>query len=142
MIDEWITYYKNFDIDKTLNRVLKNIEKKIQLYNKEQLEKKGIRSDNTQVQPPYTPLTVKIKRSKGQTTSHVTLQDKGDFYKGFYIMYQKDRFQLYSSDGKTQKLIKKYGENIFGLTDDNITAMIWADLYNALLNDINIDIRK
>lgn len=103
--------------------VTKNHQPKITGLNKEQLNAQGIRSDSTQITPPYTRNTIKIKQAKGQTTAYVTLRDKGDFQGDFQIVYQPDHFMLVSTDSKAKKLIAKYGAAIMGLTEDNIKVL-------------------
>lgn len=80
----------------------------------------GIKEDNTDITPAYTPLTVKIKKTKGQITDHVTLRDTGDFYKGIYITVDSpDKFTVDSKDVKSVGLQEKYTEKIFGLNDES-----------------------
>lgn len=43
----------------------------------------------------------------------------GSFYKGMGVIVRKDTFEGNSVDVKTEKLIKDYGEDIFGLYDEN-----------------------
>lgn len=73
---------------------------------------------------PYEPVTIEIKRSKGQPTNRVTLRDTGDFESSFYVRAGDTEFEIMASDWKTQKLIKQYGRDILGLTDENITRLI------------------
>lgn len=103
--------------------VTKNHQPTITGLNKEQLNAQGIRSDSTQITPPYTRNTIKIKQAKGQTTAYVTLRDKGDFQGDFQIVYQPDHFMLVSTDSKAKKLIAKYGATIMGLTEENIKVL-------------------
>lgn len=75
----------------------------------------GIDADGENREPAYSPLTVAIKQNKGQRTDVVTLHDEGDFYAGIYIDVRTDLIIQDSADSKTGKLVKKYGEKIFGL---------------------------
>lgn len=82
----------------------------------------GIRSDNKPVLPEYSPLTVQLKSEKSglsAVTDHVTLFDKGDFYKGLEAQVKGTEIDYGSKDPKADKLQKKYGDQIFGLTDDS-----------------------
>lgn len=76
----------------------------------------GIRIDTYQ---PYTPYTVRIKQEKGQPYDRVTLRDTGDFQKSFGVVFDPVGFYITATDYKTQDLIDKYGEKIFGLTKEN-----------------------
>ena len=89
------------------------------LNTEKQLFDKGIRSDGSNVEPPYTQVTKSIKRRKGQPVDRVTLKDKGSFYDRFKIDANQKRILFTSTDEKTDSLVNKYGRNIFGLTNEN-----------------------
>ena len=82
---------------------------------------------------PYSPLTIAIKEEKGQPTNRVTLRDTGDFEASFFLDVGDKQFEIKASDFKTEDLIKKYGRQILGLTDENIAALIWQYIYPDLL---------
>ena len=73
---------------------------------------------------PYEPVTIEIKRSKGQPTKPRHAARCGDFESSFYVRAGGTEFEIMASDWKTQKLIKQYGRDILGLTDENITRLI------------------
>jgi hypothetical protein len=102
----------------------------------EQLFEKGINSLGVSIMDymPYAPLTIFIKEQKGQPTDRVTLRDEGDFESSFYLEVGDKQFEIKASDFKTEDLIKKYGRQILGLTDENITELIWQYIYPDLLN--------
>lgn len=82
---------------------------------------------------PYAPLTIEIKEQKGQPTNRVTLHDEGDFAGSFFLDVGDKQFEIKASDWKTEELIKKYGRQILGLTDENIASLIWQYIYPDLL---------
>lgn len=82
---------------------------------------------------PYSPYTIEIKKMKGQPTDRVTLRDTGDFHESFYIEVGNDRFEIRASDWKAEKLMKKYGRGILGLTQENLAELIWQYIYPELL---------
>lgn len=82
---------------------------------------------------PYRPLTIAIKEQKGQPTNRVTLRDTGDFESSFYLEVNDKQFEVKASDWKTEALIKKYGRQILGLTDENISSLIWDYIYPDLI---------
>lgn len=88
---------------------------------KDQLEGDGVNSLGVDINSyrDYTKFTKQIKKSKGDPYDRVTLKDTGDFHKRFYIELDQDGFRIDSADAKRDKLVKKYGVNIFGLTPDN-----------------------
>ncbi len=123
-LDELISRLKNFEdeIIKVIEEVVRENDNIILDMNAEdQLFQKGITRKGVEIASfaPYAPLTIEIKKLKGQPTSRVTLRDEGDFHRSFYIEYQADGFQIKASDWKTEDLMFRYGEEILGLTDDN-----------------------
>ena len=89
---------------------------------------------------PYSPLTIEIKQSKGQPTNRVTLRDEGDFESSFFLEVGNTQFEIKASDWKTEELIHRYGRQILGLTDENISVLIWQyinpDLSKAVKNSV------
>ncbi|HEX7906232.1 MAG TPA: hypothetical protein VF487_20300 [Chitinophagaceae bacterium] len=80
----------------------------------------GQRSDNKEINPQYSPLTIEIKKSKGQVTDRVTLRDTGSFQNKIAVYVKEDRFDITSTDEKTGQLEKKYGRQIFGLNKQHL----------------------
>ena len=89
---------------------------------------------------PYRPYTIEQKKKKGQPYDRVTLRDTGAFEKSFAIKIGRNEFYIDSDDWKTEKLVKKYGEEIFGLTDENLNELkekiILPDLILHIKNDL------
>lgn len=84
---------------------------------------------------PYSPVTIAIKEAKGQPTNRVTLRDEGDFQSSFFLEVGDKQFEIKASDFKTEDLIKKYGRQILGLTDENIAILIWQYIYPDLMDE-------
>ena len=80
-----------------------------------QLYQQGIDGKGERLQD-YKPLTVIIKRAKGQPTDRTTLLDSGAFYRGFFASSKNDLLVITSKDSKTPDLLAKYGPDIFTLT--------------------------
>ena len=85
---------------------------------------------------PYRPVTIQIKLLKGQPTNRVTLYDEGDFHASFKVIANNISFFIDATDIKTEKLIRKYGEQILGLTDENLNELIWEYMYPDLLTKL------
>lgn len=78
----------------------------------------GMDSEGNPIGPPYRPLTVTLKKAKGQPYDRVTLKDEGDFHAGLFLSGgAKNQFAIGSSDPKTGKLQAKYGDEILGLNE-------------------------
>lgn len=82
---------------------------------------------------PYHPMTIEIKKQKGQPYDRVTLHDEGDFAGSFFLEIGTDQFEIKAGDFKTLDLINKYGRQILGLTNENITQLIWDYIYPDLM---------
>lgn len=102
------------------DNILIDMNAQDQLYAKG-VNRLGVRIDEYQ---PYRPLTIQVKIEKRQPYNRVTLKDTGEFYDSFYVETAEDRFYIKASDEKTNWLIKKYGAEIFGLTNDSLAEFI------------------
>ncbi len=103
------------DVIKNNAHWIVELNSEIQLYEKGE-NRKGVELASY---APYSRATIAIKREKGQPTGRVTLRDTGDFHRSFFIEYTSDSFEITASDHKTYDLVKEYGEDIFGLTDEH-----------------------
>lgn len=97
----------------------------------------GIDSQKKQIKPDYTDYTKSIKQAKGQPTNRVTLKDEGDFYKSITYKADAKGVEYKATDIKTTALEEKYGEEILGLTDDNIFEVV-----NLIENEIADNLLK
>ncbi len=80
----------------------------------------------------YSPVTVKIKRAKGQPTDRITLKDTGEFYNSYEIDPFKGGFFI-NADGKKKDtdLFFQYGEDI--LKPNEETSTLIAEYYEQRL---------
>lgn len=103
-----------------------------------QLFEKGITREGIKINSyaPYSKNTIAVKIAKGQPTNRVTLKDTGEFHASFVVYTDDTKFFIDAKDWKTNKLGEKYGEEIFGLTDENINELIWEYIYPALMNKV------
>lgn len=101
----------------------------------EQLFEQGVNNLGVSIDDyaPYSPYTIEIKKQKGQPTNRVTLHDEGDFAASIYLEVGDDQFLVKAADFKTEELIKKYGRQILGLTDESLATVIWSYIYPDLL---------
>jgi hypothetical protein len=79
----------------------------------------GKRSDGSEITPTYSDLTIELKEQKGQPSDRVTLKDTGAFWDSLTVDVNSDSFTIDATDSKTEKLSKKYGDKIFGLTAES-----------------------
>lgn len=101
----------------------------------EQLFEQGINRLGVKISDyaPYSPVTIELKREKGQPFDRVTLRDEGEFESSFFIEADREKFEIKASDWKTEELIKKYGSQILGLTDENKAEVIHEYIHPELL---------
>lgn len=100
-----------------------------------QLFQKGISEDGTFL-PEYSPLTKKIKASKGAKYSNMTLHDTGAFYNS--IVYKIDGDDILVKADDEHNLVGRYGDGILGLTDESKNVLkpeILERLKKAILNE-------
>lgn len=107
----------------------------IKMNAQEQLYAQGVNALGVSISDykPYKPLTISIKMEKGQPYDRVTLRDEGDFHRSFFVEAGGDSFRIDATDGKRNKLVKKYGANIFGLTPENLQRLIDEIVRPAIL---------
>ena len=85
---------------------------------------------------PYAQFTVYAKGLKGQPSDRVTLRDNGDFHGSFFVKFGKDGFVIDATDSKRDKLVRKYGKQIFGLTQESKTYVSNEIVKPELLDEI------
>lgn len=137
----------NFNEALTSGRLIQNIiwdneAYIVDLNAEEQLYEQGINRLGVEIADyaPYSPVTIAIKEAKGQPTNRVTLRDEGDFESSFFLEVGDKQFEIKASDFKTEDLIRKYGCQILGLTDENIAILIWQYIYPDLINEAKTQI--
>ena len=127
-----ITKIANGLRDETFD-IIKNHEKYVvELNSEEQLFKKGIDSKGSKL-APYAESTKKAKKRKGQPTDRTTTRDSKEFHELFDINFLGDAFDITSYADYTQFLTARYGDDIFGLTDESLTKLIEAYIIPDLL---------
>lgn len=109
----------------------------------DQLYRRGIngRGEKIMSYMPYTAKTIQNKKRKGQPTTRVTLRDTGAFHKSMFAVFDSEGFYITASDEKTEELIKKYGEEIFRLTDKNFTRIVRSHIRKELVKRLKRAIR-
>lgn len=103
----------------------------------EQLYEQGINRLGVDISDyaPYSPITIDIKKLKGQPTNRVTLRDEGDFHSSFYVVATDTSFEVKAKDAKAEHLLSKYGQQILGLTRENLITLVHEYIYPNLLRD-------
>lgn len=140
VIDQLLTRVQTFNNGLTdgtyISAIIKEYEPEICDMNSEvQLFEQGKNRVGVDIMDymPYTPKTIEIKEIKGQPTNRVTLRDEGDFHSSFRLIIESDKFTVTADDWKTDWLVKKYGRQILGLTDENAEELTHEYIYPDLL---------
>jgi hypothetical protein len=127
---------KKINTDILVKQVVEQIDEEIILLNAEnQLDERGVDNEGSSL-GQYSESYKKIKRKKGQRTDHVTLRDTGKFKNLFKVKAKKEEAEIYSTDKKTLWLMKRYGRDIFGLTDDNLQMLIDLRFKPFIINNL------
>ena len=116
--------------------VEENSNEIIDLNTEKQLFDKGIGSDGKKLTPGYSNPYKKLKKALNQPTDRVTLRLEGDFYKSFEIIIGQQQFRINATDKKTDWLIKRYGQRVFGLTSNNLSLFREIVVKPDLLKEI------
>ena len=102
----------------------------------EQLFEKGIDGLGKSL-PSYSPVTIQLKKLKGQPFDRTTLRDSGDFHSSIKVKLQKDGIKIESDPIKEDtNLLEVYGEEILFLTEENLTEFRNVLLKDDLIKDI------
>jgi hypothetical protein len=123
-LSKQIEKIKRLSEDDLMKHLSKNVSLKeniVNLNTQDQLYNKGIDSNNITI-GEYSNFTKDIKQRNGQRFDHITLNDTGAFYDSFKVYLTPDNdFLIYSDPIKDDtNLIEEYGEDIIGLTEDNL----------------------
>ena len=66
------------------------------------------------------------------------LNETGDFWRGFrFKVLNKNQYEILSTDSKNDMLVKKYGEDIFGMSDDSKEDFVKNIYRNKLKIKVN-----
>lgn len=109
-----------------------------------QLYRRGINGKGEKIMSyaPYSPRTIAKKKKKGQPTTRVTLKDTGEFHESMFVVFDSEGFYVTASDRKTPFLTKKYGDEIFRLTDENLNRILRSHIRKELVKRIKQAVKK
>lgn len=118
MLSEAVAWYDSLD-----GSVRNQIIEWIQI---DQLTNKGIDSDGDEL-GTYSFMTEILSGGRKKFGDHYTLNDTGAFYRGMFVVVLKDAIVIDSDEAVKEdgtNLFYKYGNNIVGLTDENMEKLI------------------
>lgn len=114
-----------------------NNEFELVALNKQQLYDLGIDSTGNKLSPYRSKYYADMKfELRGIELTDLFLS--GEWQRNFYIEIDGEMYRINSTDEKTAALIEKYGDNIFGFTDENKTKafFIIKPSFVEKINDI------
>lgn len=102
----------------------------------DQLYERGITSTGQSIASyaPYSPVTRMFKTMKMQPVDRVTLRDTGAFHKSFTVEATEFDFRIVPKDIKTEMLQRSYGDDIIGLTEENLNELMHEYIFPEMLN--------
>lgn len=140
IIDNFLKRVVEFNDGLTSGEFIKSIIEEndafiVEMNSEEQLFERGITSTGVSIADyaPYSPITVEIKQQKGQPVNRVTLRDEGDFHASFALEITNEQFEIVANDWKVRDLTLYYGDEILGLTDENIAVVARQMVYPGLM---------
>ena len=107
----------------------------------DQLFEKGIDNKGEKLLP-YSPITIKDKKEKGQPTNRTTTRDTGKFHASFFQKVQKLTIEYGATDSKAGEIIERYGDQIYGLTDENLSDFIHTIVKDDIIKAFRAELRK
>lgn len=120
LISKLNSVFSTFDLVEATAIALEQNHELIVELNKAQLNQ-GELSDQSFL-PPYKNVTKKIRAEYGLQTDVMDLSFTGSFQSRFYLSLSGKQYSILSDDSKTDLLIKRYSEKIFGLIPENRLA--------------------
>lgn len=96
-----------------------SVEYEILSLNKKQLYEEGEGSDKKKLMSYRNPFYADMKAELRGGLELTDLFLTGEFQRNFYIISDNQKYEISSTDSKTNKLVNKYGQRIFGLTENN-----------------------
>lgn len=119
-----------------LAEIIQNNDWQIVSWNTDdQLYDRGITATGVSIADyePYSEVTIAIKQEEGKPYDRVTLRDEGDFHHSFDVEADNEKMSIVASDWKTVKLLHRYGDEIMGLTEENIKKLKFEVLLPELV---------
>jgi len=116
-IEQQLDRFQKLDIWNVVKGVINKEEKVLINLVKEQLTEGETRTGKTKTYSPKSKSYVEMKLNKGRikssTLPHMNLYNEGDFYEQMDAVIKDKAIEIFSNDGKAEKLESNYGSNIY-----------------------------
>ena len=128
-VDALLKRIEKFNPELMILEICKRLEKEIiKLNTDRQLYFRGIGGDGQKLKP-YAPSTVK-KKVRDNLPTWTTLFQSGKFHHSWRIEVRGDEIWFWAGENEVGRgfslrdhLVKVYGKDIFGLTEENLTTL-------------------
>lgn len=125
-------------MENTTDKILREEAGQLRDINIDQMQKGKNRLDEQIGE--YSPVSVEIKKIKGQEYRFITLEDKGDYHESIELIPTQKNVLTYKSDpvktGDRPTNLEEEFPNILGITEENLedyaTKVIAEDLFKKL----------
>lgn len=107
-----------------------------------QLFEKGQDSKGSIIRPAYKPITIKIKRQKGQPTDRVTWKDTGRLHHAVMVLPRENEVEIIANVPYAKFLLKKYGDDVLGIQEDLLKEFIIKFVVPNIKKDWNDKLAK
>lgn len=102
------------NLDRNIQEAVVTVEHLLLDLQREQMKKRQVTSNDSPIMPEYSS---KWKAIKGLV--YPNLYNTGAFQNNLVLTANKEKYLIKSTDWKNEKLVKKYGEEIFGVAPSN-----------------------
>lgn len=127
-INDMLMRFRSFDMVTTTSQIMKDNEQDVVELNRQQLLE-GVNRENDGVgeyrSPSYALMKERMNPRAG--FGNVDLKLSGSFYDNFHLAIDSTEYAIFSTDWKTNKLMGKYGVEIFGLSPES-RLKLWRDV--------------
>jgi len=133
------------DLPEKALQIVAEVQDEIIKYNTEKQLMLGIDNQGRKLSPKYSRVRyARAKNSRNPLPGLGTpdLNLTGSFHSNFYLVMKGNEFSFLSSDEKADKLTAKYGNSIFGLTEENEELvnleLIYPKLIEWILSQVKV----
>jgi hypothetical protein len=133
-------YDKLRHVDRKVKTIVgKSIRKNANSLRKMNIEqlRKGVDSNGEQLGKYKDRKWIAKRKKRNRQVQFVDLRFTGDFQKAMYVKFDGKEINFGSKDWKQDILVHHWGEEIFGLTDDN---MQW--LIDRIVEDLTTELKQ
>ena len=130
-------------INPTIKKAFDKHKGLIVKYNSDkQMYEKGEDSRGLSIRPAYKPITIRIKKRKGQPTDRVTLRDTGRFHKSLKVIPYEEYVEITTDIEYAKYIFKKYGDDVLGIQEELLKEFVVNYVIEELKKEVYDKITK